>query len=178
MRRVLSATIVGGCAALAAAGCGTAHAAAPPGAIPRSPAVSISASPAAKPVTERVPSTARVVTITSIPGLGSRGRLPEPVTLAGAAAVRRIAALVDALPVFPPGAYNCPMDTGKGLRLTFRATSGGPAVATATAGLDGCGGVSLTVAGGPRPGLSGGPEFAAQVLAIAGLHWPGYMTHD
>jgi hypothetical protein len=132
----------------------------------------------AKPATESVPSTARVVTITPIPGLGVASRPPASVTLSDAAAVRRIAALVDALPVSPPGAYSCPMDTGKGLRLTFRATPGGPAVATVTAGLDGCGGVSLTVAGKSQPGLSGGPGLAAQVLAIAGLHWLGYAAHD
>jgi hypothetical protein len=116
----------------------------------------------AKSATERVPSTARVVTITPIPGLDSRGRPPTPATLNDATAVRRIASLVNAMPVLLPGSYSCPMDTGQGLRLTFRAAPGGPAVATTTIGLDGC----------------GDPELAAQVLAIAGLHWPGYTTHD
>jgi hypothetical protein len=128
----------------------------------------------AKPATERIPSAARMVTIAAIPGLDATGRTPAPVTITSAAEVRRIASLIDSLPVFPPGAYSCPMDTGRALRMTFRATAGGPALAVATADPGGCGGVGLTVGGAAQPGLSGGPSLVRQVLAIAGLHWAGY----
>jgi hypothetical protein len=130
----------------------------------------------AKPATERIPSAARVVTITAIPGLGATGRTPAPVTTTDATVVRRIASLIDGLPVFPAGTYHCPVETGRALRLTFRATAGGPALAVATAALDGCGGVGLAVGGAAQPGLSGGPSLARQVLAIAGLHWAGYAA--
>jgi len=130
----------------------------------------------AKPATERIPSAARVVTITAIPGLDATGRTPAPVTITSAAAVRRIASLIDGLPVFPPGTYSCPADTGRALRMTFRAVASGPALAVATAALDGCGGVGLTVGGAAQPGLSDGPSLARQVLAIAGLHWAGYAA--
>jgi hypothetical protein len=130
----------------------------------------------AKPAIERIPSAARMVTITAIPGLDVTGRTPAPVTITSAAAVRRIASLIDGLPVSPPGTYSCPMDTGRALRMTFRTTAGGPVLAVAAADLDGCGGVDLTVGGATQPGLSDGSSLAQQVLAIAGLHWPGYAA--
>jgi hypothetical protein len=126
-----------------------------------------------KPASERIPAAARVVTIAAIPGLDATGRTPAPVTITSAAAVRRIASLIDGLPVFPPGTHSCPADTGRELRMTFRATAGGPALAVATADLDGCGGVGLTIGGATQPALSDGPSLAGQVLAIAGLHWTG-----
>jgi hypothetical protein len=128
----------------------------------------------AKPASERIPSAARVVTITAIPGLDATGRALAPVTITDATVVRRIASLIDGLPVFPPGTYSCPMDTGKGLRLTFRATARGPALAVVTTYMDGCGGVDVTVGGAAQPGLSDGPSLAQQVLTIVGPHWRGY----
>jgi hypothetical protein len=130
----------------------------------------------AKPATERIPSAARLVTITAIPGIDSRGRQPAPVTITDASVVSRIASLIDGLPVFPPGTYSCPMDTGKGLRLTFRATARGPALAVANIALDGCATVSLTVGGATGPALAGWNGAGSQVLAIAGLHWAGYAA--
>jgi hypothetical protein len=130
----------------------------------------------AKPATERIPSAARVVTITAIPGLDATGRTPAPVTITDATVVRRIASLIDGLPVFPPGTYHCPMDTGKGLRLTFRATARGSALAVANMALDGCATVSLTVGGVTGPALAGWNGAGAQVLAIVGLHWAGYAA--
>jgi hypothetical protein len=127
----------------------------------------------AKPASERIPSAARVVTITAIPGLDAGGRAPAPVTITDASVVSRIGSLLDGLPVFPPGTYNCPADTGKGLRLTFRATARGPALAVANIALDGCATVSLIVGGATGPALSGGSGAGSRVLAIAGLHWPG-----
>jgi hypothetical protein len=130
----------------------------------------------AKPATEQIPSAARLVTITAIPGLDATGRTPAPVTITSAAAVRRIASLIDGLPVFPPGTYSCPADTGRALRLTFRATARGPALAVANIALDGCAIVSLTVGGATGPGLAGWNGAGSQVLAIAGLHWAGYAA--
>jgi hypothetical protein len=168
-------TIMGGCVVLAVVGCGSVHATAPPPAATATATATATASAVAV-ASGRIPSAARAVTITAIPGLDATGRTPAPVTITSAAAVRRIASLVDGLPVFPPGTYNCPADTGRELRLTFRATAGGPALAVATAALDGCGEVGLTVGRATQPDLSDGPSLAKRVLAIAGLHWTGYVA--
>jgi hypothetical protein len=72
---------------------------------------------------------------TPLPGIGSAARAPGaqhlwPVTITSPATVAGIAAVVDVLPRFPPGFYEgCPMDWGKGIRLTFRATLSGPVLA-------------------------------------------------
>jgi hypothetical protein len=129
----------------------------------------------AKPATERIPSAARAVTITAIPGPGEVGRTPAPVTITDTTVVRRIASLIDGLPIFPPGSYSCPADIGRALRMTFRATADGPALAVAAPG-GGCDIVSLTVGGAAQPGLSGNSALVRQVLAIAGLHWAGYAA--
>jgi hypothetical protein len=130
----------------------------------------------AKPASERIPSAARVVTITAIPGLDQHGRQLAPATITDASVVSRIGSLLDGLPVFPPGTYSCPMDTGKGLRLTFRATARGPALAVANIVLDGCATVSLTVGGATGPTLAGWSGAGSQVLVIADLHWAGYAA--
>jgi len=51
-----------------------------------------------RPAAERVPTAARVVTITELPSLDPHARRPPaPVTITGPAVVRRLAALVDSL---------------------------------------------------------------------------------
>jgi hypothetical protein len=128
----------------------------------------------AKPASEQVPAAAKVVTISAAPGVVVGAKLPTPVTISNAASVQRIASLVDGLPVFPPARYNCPADLAKGVRMTFRASTGGPPLAVVTAGLTGCQGVNVIVGGKPQPSLADGAAAARQVLAIAGLRWTGY----
>ncbi len=126
-----------------------------------------------RPASERVPSAARVVTITALPGLVPGGRPPAPVTITDVAVVRRIAALTDSLPLQAPGARKCLGRTAGGILLTFRARPGGPALATAgTAGA--CGSVLFTIDGRRQPALEGGAELDRQLLSVARLHWPGY----
>jgi hypothetical protein len=125
----------------------------------------------AKLAAERVPATAASVTLSAIPALGT-GKRPAPVTVTNRDKVRRIAALADALPLFPPGVYNCPMDDGQGLKLTFRGP-GGQTLAVMSADETGCTTVSFTVGGKSLPVLWDGDSFARHVLAVAGLHWPG-----
>jgi hypothetical protein len=94
--------------------------------------------------------------------------------------------LVNALPMFPPGVFACPFADGRGVRLAFLATVGGPALATAFAMSNGCGGVQLVIGAGPLPrgrpgphqvGLGFGPETAEKALAISGMNWKlfGYL---
>lgn len=127
-----------------------------------------------KPASERVPAAAKVVTVGMLPGMIAGTKLPGPATITDPATVARIAALVNGLPVVTPGTYHCPADLGRGLMLTFRATVGGPALAAVTAYTTGCGAASVSIGGKPQLGLSGGAALAQQVLAVAGLHWPGF----
>jgi hypothetical protein len=124
----------------------------------------------AKPPAERVPDGARTVTLKALPGLDA-GKTPATVTVTNPDKVRRIAALADRLPVFPPGTYNCPMDTGQGLKLTFRGASG-QILAVVSADQTGCSTVSFTVGGKSMLTLWDGDSFTRQVLAVAGVHWP------
>lgn len=128
----------------------------------------------AKPASERVPATAKTVTLSAAPGSTVGAKTPSPVTITNPALVRRIASLVNALPLFPPGRYSCPAELGKAVQMTFRASPGGPPLAVATAPVTGCQGLRLIVSGKPQPALAGGTDVARQVLAIGGLHWTGY----
>ena len=121
---------------------------------------------------ERVPSAARVVTITALPSLGPRaGRPPAPVTISGPAVLRRLAALVDSLRLstIGPGA-SCPAALGGGIRLTFLAAAGGPPLAVAQ-GPAACGTVQFSAGGKRQPALQITDSFIPQVLKLAGLHW-------
>ena len=125
-----------------------------------------------RPAAERVPPATRVVTITRLPSLDPRARRPPaPVTITGLAVVRRIAALVDSLPLstIGPGA-SCPGTIGGGIRLAFYATADGPPLASAQ-GPAPCGTVQFSAGGKQQPALQLTDSFIPQVLKLAGLHW-------
>lgn len=124
-----------------------------------------------RPPGELVPPAARVVTITRLPGLlpGAK-RPPAPVTITDAAVVRRIAALVDGLPLSTIGPASCPMVPGGGIQLTFRARPGGPPLAVAQ-GPAPCGTVLFSIGAEQQPALQLTDTFITQVLGLAGLHW-------
>lgn len=127
----------------------------------------------AKLASERVPASARVVTIAASSGT-VKEKTPAPVTITNAATVAKIASLVDGLPVSSPGERSCPLDLGKAVQMTFRATAKGSPLAVVTADSGGCQNVNFTVGGKAQPALSNGGTAARQVLAAAGLHWTGY----
>jgi len=125
-----------------------------------------------RPGRERVPGAARVVTITQLPSLDPRaGRPPAPVTITSPPAVRRIAALVDSLPLstIGPGA-SCPGALGGGIRLTFRAQASGAPLAVAQ-GPAPCGTVQFSAGGARQPALQITDSFIPHILTLAGLHW-------
>jgi hypothetical protein len=94
---------------------------------------------------------------------------PAPVTVTSAPVARRLAALVNGLPVATVSEdAPCP-GGGPGLTLTFRTAVGGPAVAVAQPG--GCGAMTLRLNGRDEPALQPPDSFAATVLKTAGLHW-------
>jgi hypothetical protein len=124
----------------------------------------------ATPPSEKVPAAAKAVTISMDLGLNQGGKKPpKPVTVTDPAEVGELRALINSLPLAPPGMFSCPAGFGDNLVLTFRARPGGPALAVATDLLSGCRGVGLTIGGKSQPGLSG--ASGTQILKIAGLPW-------
>jgi hypothetical protein len=128
-----------------------------------------------RPRSECVPSAARVVTVAAVPDTAApasagRLRLPAPVTITSEPVVKRLAALVDSLPLSTIGVTSCPAFLAPVVRLTFRARPGGPALAVAE-GPEPCGTVAFTVGGRQQPALQVPDGFISQVLTTAGLRW-------
>jgi hypothetical protein len=119
-----------------------------------------------RPASEVIPASVTVVTIAA-PG-PSPGN-PAPVTITSKPVVRRLAALVNGLPVSTVGLY-VPCAGGFGLTLTFRAVAGGPAVAVAVGPAE-CGVVHLSLNGKDEPDLQPPGSYLATVEKIAGLRW-------
>jgi hypothetical protein len=126
----------------------------------------------------QIPSAARTVPIAESSAGGPAGptgpaarRLPAPVTITDPVTVRRLAALIDGLPLstIPPDAP-CPFSLAPFLSLTFRARAGGPVVAIVQTDQP-CGEVTLTVGGGQQPALQNEPTLDGQILKLAGLPW-------
>jgi hypothetical protein len=128
-----------------------------------------------RPASEVIPQAARAVKITAVPDMNLGIIPPPPVTITDPAQVRRITALIDSLPLFPPGVFSCPNDGGAELVLTFLTRgAGGAPLAVAELDLEGCEWTSLTVGGRQEPNLgapNGARSFAAEVLHIADLSW-------
>ena len=128
-----------------------------------------------------IPSAAKAVTIAELSDGGPAGpagpngpaaeRLPAPVTITNPATVRGLAALIDGLPLSTiPADAPCPFSLHPFLSLTFRARSGGPAVAVVQTDQP-CGEVTLTVWGGQQPTLQNEPRLDGQILKLAALPW-------
>lgn len=128
----------------------------------------------AKPLSERIPATARAVTFSSAPGMIAGAKHPAPVTITNAATVKRLESLVNGLPLAPPGLRSCPADLGQSVEMTFSAAKGGSPLAVVTAPASGCQSMHVTVNGRPQPALDGGGGAASQALSIARVNWPGY----
>jgi hypothetical protein len=125
-----------------------------------------------RPAAERVPSAARVVTITQLPSLDPQAsRPPAPVTITDLGVVRRLAALVDSLQLSTIGpAASCPLALGGGIQLTFLARAGGPPLALAQ-GPAACGTVQFSAGGEQQPALQITGSFIPQALKLADLNW-------
>ena len=122
-----------------------------------------------------IPAAAQTLTLSLNYGGNADGRKPPaPVTVTSPAKVSEVARLVAGQPPQqPPGPISCPASDGKALTLVFRADPGGPAVATAVLGLDGCEFTDLTVSAKYRSlGEYGSARsMATRVLQAAGLAW-------
>jgi hypothetical protein len=142
----------------------------------------------ARPASAMVPATATAVTLSAIPDPNLNAKTPQPATITSPQAVRRIIAMVNSLPVFPPGPRECGFGRGEveALVLTFLAAPQGRVLATAYVSTEGCEPVFLAV--GPHtitsntrtwnaPGVAElgvpfrGRAFAGTVLKAAGSKW-------
>lgn len=133
-----------------------------------------------RPPGDTVPATARTVTLTET-RYGFGGTPPRQTATVIAAAtvtdpaqIAALAAYLDGLPVNPPGGESSCLAPSGGIAVTFRARPGGPALASASAGLGGCDFLSYTMPGRPAVGLGGGPageNLLDEVNRVTGLHW-------
>lgn len=80
-----------------------------------------------------------------------------------AAPARRFVALINGLPVWPPGTYNCPMGSGARDHLLFHAPRSSVAV---TVSATGCGTVEI---GSGASYLRGGAEVDRLLRSLLGL---------
>jgi hypothetical protein len=124
----------------------------------------------AVPASEKVPAAAKAVTISMDLGMNQGGKKPpKPVTITDPAKVDELKAIINSLPLTPPGVFGCPAGFGDNLVLTFRARPGSPGLAVATDLLSGCAGVDLTIGGKSQPELAS--VSGTRILGIAGLPW-------
>jgi hypothetical protein len=138
------------------------------------------------PASAMVPAAATAVTLSVFPNGNRNKKPPQPETVTSPAAVRRIAAMVNALPSFPPGPRECGFNQGTELVLTFLAAPQGRVIATSLVQTGYCEEVFLTVGTSKitnisqtwhAPGVVGlgvpyqGHVLAATVLKTAGSKW-------
>lgn len=129
-----------------------------------------------RPAAETIPVSARVVTITPVSG---KAAADHQVTVTDPARVARIAAAVNALPLYPPRDpmwcdLNLPPGGGAALRLTFRVSAGSRQLAVVTAYQELCQLVDVVTGGKAMPSLDGAQTLIQRVMAIAGIRWPDF----
>jgi hypothetical protein len=135
-----------------------------------------------KTAAESVPASALVVTITPVSG-GAPLAADHQVVVTNPAEVARIAADVNALPLYPQSNaimwcdINLPPGGGPAVRLTFSARAGGQELAVVTAYQEWCGLARIAIDGKTAP-LKGSQTLIQQVKAIVGVRWPDFPASD
>jgi hypothetical protein len=104
-----------------------------------------------RPSTERIPAGVRRLTVSERRG---EEAVLVPLTVRSPRRLRRVIAVLDSLPLFPPGAYSCPANFGLAIHLAFYGGHGAP-LAVALVDPGGCQGVGLKIRGQREPGLTG-----------------------
>jgi hypothetical protein len=140
----------------------------------------------ARAASEVVPAAATAIAMSVIPDGNLSVKPPQPVTVTRLETVRRVTAMVNSLPVFPPGPRECGPGGTAALVLTFLAAPKARVLATAMVELEGCepvifatGATRLTndtrTWSGPGVAMLGVPyqgnALAATVLKTAGANW-------
>lgn len=123
-----------------------------------------------RPASERIPDSAgRLVLTVREPGRVIQG----PLQITARAAIRRVVALLNALPAWQPGTRACPFDWGSRIRLELYgpAVQGSGAYPLAIAVVDpsGCGEVALSIGGHREPPLSGGAALVPRLSHALGV---------
>jgi hypothetical protein len=133
-----------------------------------------------------VPAAATAISMSVIPDPNLNRKPPRPVTVTSLEAVHRISALVNSLPVFPPGPRECGPGGVAALLLTFLTAPQGRVLATAYVSTEGCEPVFFAVGSQKiindtrtwnAPGVTElgvpfhGRAFADTVLKTAGSQW-------
>jgi hypothetical protein len=127
-----------------------------------------------RPTSERVPPSAKIVTIAIHSGGLSAAKRPTTrrITVTDAHQVRSIIAAANELPAAQPGVSSCPAGDGSAIVLTFRLTPSGPTLARLRAHPTGCGAVTLTLHGHHEPNLEGGATIRTALERILGISIP------
>jgi hypothetical protein len=97
---------------------------------------------------------------------------------AGGARVGKLVALTDGLQLAPGELVSCFETTSDGITLSFLGHAHGPVLATVSEPNPYCGGMPFTIRGKDEPALDDPGSFATDVLAIAGVRWPGFNRAD
>lgn len=118
-----------------------------------------------RPSAEQVPPANRVrITVTRADRI-----VQGPIVVRSLRKVRRLSALLNALPAAQPFVAKCPLDRGIRVVLDFFSSSSSASpVAQATIVVGGCGGVALTLHGHPQPGLGASADLLHRVAAVIG----------
>jgi hypothetical protein len=142
----------------------------------------------ARQASQLVPATATAIEMSAIPDPSLNKNPPQSAAVTSPAAVRRITALVNALPVFPPGQRECGLGRGdvEALVLTFLSAPHGTVLATAYVSTEGCQPALLAVGAQKitsdtqtwnAPGVTelgepySGRALAGTILNTAGSKW-------
>ncbi|HET6190576.1 MAG TPA: hypothetical protein VFE59_26690 [Trebonia sp.] len=142
----------------------------------------------ARQASQMVPATATAIEMSVISDPNLNKKPPQSATVTSPTAVRRITAIVNALPVFPPGQRECGLGRGEveALVLTFLSAPHGTVLATAYISTEGCQPTLLAVGSQKitsdtrtwnAPGVTelgepyGGRALAGTILNTAGSKW-------
>ena len=125
-----------------------------------------------RPASSLIPPTVSTVTIADLGNDGATpSRPPVTATITDPGTVRKLAALINGLPLSTtPADTPCPLSLNRFLSMTFRARPGGPVLAIAQTGQQ-CYSVALTVRGAQQLPLQDKPTLDPEILKLAALPW-------
>ena len=116
-----------------------------------------------RPTSEQVPAGPRLLRVSATGSLRNEQPSQRPFTVRSPRKIKAIVAALNALPLFPPGTYFCPLDRGIRVLLTFYAARDQPPLAVAAVNAEGCGFVDLSIGGVRQPTLEGGPTLIRSI---------------
>jgi hypothetical protein len=119
-----------------------------------------------RPASEVIPGSVTVVTVAEDGAW--QGSYP-PVTITSLPEVKRLAALINALPLSTAPSRGPCSSGGPQFKMTFRTADSGPEVAVIDRAA--CGALSLDLNGKDQPALQPSGSYTAAVLDITGLNW-------